>query len=132
MLFHYFMQSFVIEFIPYVTLLKWGMYKDSALLNLVGLVCTSLHLRKKFSKDLGSLPFKKEWTKTQFWISTISSILRIFHFLNKGDDDSCNSENDIIRRAFFCSFLDTCLKWTMSYIYYVNHIILSENARSNF
>ena len=80
------------------------MYKDSALLNLVGLVCTSLHLRKKISKDLGSLPFKKEWTKTQFWISTISSILRIFHFLNKGDDDSCNSENDMIHSAFFCSF----------------------------
>ena len=80
MLFHEFMQIFVIEFIPYVTLLQRGMYKDSALLNLVGLVCTSLHLRKKFSKDLGSLPFKKEWTKTQFWISTISSILRIFHF----------------------------------------------------
>ena len=31
-------------------------------------------------------------------ISTISSILSIFHFLNA---DSCNSENDFIREAFF-------------------------------
>ena len=50
MLFHEFMQIFEIEFIPYVTLLKRGMYKDSALLNLVGLVCTSLHLRKNFKR----------------------------------------------------------------------------------
>ena len=35
MLFYEIMQIFVIEFIQYVTLLKWGMYKDSALLNLV-------------------------------------------------------------------------------------------------
>ena len=71
------MQIFVIEFIPYVTLLKQGMYKDSALLDLVGLVCISIHLRKKFSKYLGSLPFKIEWTKKQFLISTISSIFPI-------------------------------------------------------
>ena len=34
-LFHEFMQIFVIEVIPYVALLKRGRYKQSALLNLV-------------------------------------------------------------------------------------------------
>ena len=38
----------IFTFIPYVTLLKRGIY--SALLNLVGLVFTSLHLRKSFQK----------------------------------------------------------------------------------
>ena len=38
MLFQELMQIFVIEFIPYVTLLKGGIYKHSALLNLVGLI----------------------------------------------------------------------------------------------
>ena len=28
-------------------------------------------------------------------------ILRIFHSLNRGDDGSLKSENDIIRKAFF-------------------------------
>ena len=110
MLFQELMQIFVIEFIPYVTLLKGGIYKHSALLNLVGLIWISLHLWKKFSKDLGSFPFKKEWTKRQFWISTIPLILSIFHFLYNGEDGSCNSENEMIRKAFFWSF------WILSLI----------------
>ena len=84
--FHDRMQRLVIEFIPYFTLLKGFMYKLSELLSLVGLMCISLHFWKKFSNDLGSFPFRNEWTRTQFWVLTISLILRIFHFLNKGDD----------------------------------------------
>ena len=47
---------------------------------------------------------RKEWLKRQFCNSTMSLILRIFHFLNRGEDESLKSENDIMRSAFFCNF----------------------------
>ena len=52
--FHNRMQKLVIEFILYVILLKGFMYKYLELLNLVGLMCVSLHFWKRFLNDLGS------------------------------------------------------------------------------
>ena len=43
-LFHDCIQAFAMEFKPYLTLLKRGMYKDLDLLNPVGALCISLNL----------------------------------------------------------------------------------------
>ena len=49
-LFHDWIQAFVIEFKTYVILLKCGIYKDSDLLNFVGALYVSVH----FDEVLGS------------------------------------------------------------------------------
>ena len=92
------MQILVIQFKPYVTLSKRGMYRQSELMNRVGLACMVLHFWKVFSKDSGSFPFRNEWTKRQICISTTS--LTFFHSLKRCEDDSRKSEKDIMRKAF--------------------------------
>ena len=56
---------------------------------------------EKFAKDFGNLSLKKEWLGRQFCISIISFIVRILHFLNKGEERFPKSEKEMIRRAFF-------------------------------
>ena len=102
-LFHDWIQVFVMEFLPYLTLFKRGIYKDSDLLNLVGELCISLHLWKKVSKEVGSLPFRKEWQRRHFENKPCLWFLRIFHFLNNGEGESRKSEKDIMRNACFCN-----------------------------
>ena len=43
-LFHDWIQAFVMEFKPYLTLLKSGLYKDLDFLILIGALCISLNL----------------------------------------------------------------------------------------
>ena len=111
--FHDRMQRLVIEFRPYFTLLKGFMYKHSELLNLVGLMCISLHFWKKFSNDLGSLPFRNEWTRTQFWVLTMSLILRIFHLSN------FPLLSMLLCKRHICTYLGTFCLWLLRCIFKV-------------
>ena len=72
-LFHELMQQFLFESIPCITLIKRGICKRSALLNLVGLICTSYIFENVF-KRFREFTFKEQ-TKIQFWISKMSSML---------------------------------------------------------
>ena len=107
-LFQEWMQLFVIEFRPYVTLFTRGMYKHADRFSLVGIVCISPHLWKKFSNYFGNLPLRNEWHRRQFCISTRSFIFRIFQSLNNGEEGSKirkrhNSKGFLLKLIYFCS-----------------------------
>ena len=55
---------------------------------------------QQVSKEEGSFPLRKEWHKRQFCNSTMSLILRIFHSLNRGEDESRKLENNIMLNVF--------------------------------